>query len=466
MQAIDQMNKAWEDERKAKLVTLGQSSKPYGEIVTFLENEIRDSTRMTKFKHTIHCFRSDGIYQLHRAIEDVLGATQVQDKKAGMSDPSTAVDTIDVILADGRRVKVPYGKIDLPSMGEDAFININYHYDLKVMLITGECQFKFQGLVDTVIAKTINYLKTDSIYRNQALVVDSAINHGQPEVLDLFGIDSELMILSEKTTYDLGPIKARLLHADRCKEKGIPLKYGALLAGPYGTGKTLLAFKLGKEATENNWSFIYLRSPELLAETLRMAKTLDNNGNGILVFVEDIDQVTRGERGASLQEILNTLDGGDTKNMNVIALFTTNHIELIEPTFLRGKRIGTIISMPFLDVTTAQAYLDKFCPDTDFIGDFAPVLELIAKSNIAPAFMVEILENLKSNMLLEDKKTITAAELKYCVESYIYQVELSRTKDTSVTREQRLATALRENIHTPEFYDSVAAITREVMNEE
>jgi ATP-dependent 26S proteasome regulatory subunit len=120
------------------------------------------------------------------------------------------------------------------------------------------------------------------------------------------------------------------------------------------TGKTLLAFKLAKEAIGNGWSFIYLKSPELLAETLRMCKTLDQNGHGIIVFTEDVDQVTRGNRDGALQDILNTLDGGDTKDMNVIALFTTNHIELIEPTFLRGKRIGSIISMPMLNAATAK----------------------------------------------------------------------------------------------------------------
>ena len=51
-----------------------------------------------------------------------------------------------------------------------------------------------------------------------------------------------------------------------------------------------------------------------------MAKTLDRNGNGIIVFTEDIDQVTSGNRDSALQDILNTLDGGDTKDMNVIAL--------------------------------------------------------------------------------------------------------------------------------------------------
>lgn len=88
-----------------------------------------------------------------------------------------------------------------------------------------------------------------------------------------------------------------------------------------------------------------------------MCKVVDRSGHGVVVFVEDIDQVTRGNRDAAMQDILNTLDGGDTKDMNVITLFTTNHIELIEPTFLRGKRIGSVITMDCLD---AEKPREKF----------------------------------------------------------------------------------------------------------
>jgi hypothetical protein len=62
----------------------------------------------------------------------------------------------------------------------------------------------------------------------------------------------------------------------------------------YGTGKTLYAFKAA-QAIQNNWSFIYLKSPELLADTLRMAKTLDKMVMVSLYLFEDIDQVTRGD---------------------------------------------------------------------------------------------------------------------------------------------------------------------------
>lgn len=51
--------------------------------------------------------------------------------------------------------------------------------------------------------------------------------------------------------------------------------------------------------------------------------------------------------------------------MNVITLFTTNHLELIEPTFLRGKRIGKVISLGALDEATAKEFIER-----SFVGDY------------------------------------------------------------------------------------------------
>lgn len=225
----------WDQEKKSELVKLGNSHKNYNEILVYLENEISNAQRMVRFDYKIYCFRSDGIYQLHRAIEDTIGATSVQDKESGPSGGgSGAVDTIDIILADGSRRKVPYGTISLPNMGEEAHIEIFYSDNDKYLRVRGECQFKFQSLMDEIIEKTNFLLKTDSIYKNQAIEISKNVDKGQPTILSLSGVEKEHMILSEEVEYALSPLKARILHPEKCVQKGITLKFGALLEGPYG----------------------------------------------------------------------------------------------------------------------------------------------------------------------------------------------------------------------------------------
>jgi len=464
MEAIKIVQQSWEVEKKAELVKLGQSTKPYNEILAHLESEIENAGRMTNFDYKIPCFMNDGIYQLNRAIEEIIGVAHVQAGKQPSGGGDRPMDTIDIQLANGTRKKVPYGNIDLPDMGEGAIIQIGYANNLKVLHVRGKCQFKFNPLIDKIIARTKELLNTDSIYKNQTFEINASIDGGQPQIVDLKGLDKEIMILSQETEGALSPLYARILHAENCKKAGIPMKFGAILEGPYGTGKTLLAFKLAQLANEHNWAAIYLKSPELLADTLRMAKTLDKNGNGIIVFTEDIDQVTRGERTVALQDILNTLDGGDTKDMNVIALFTTNHLEQIDPTFLRGKRIGTIISMSYLDAFTAEKYVAAFCKKINLEGNFTPVYELIGSSNIAPAFMAEIIENVKSTMVIRGDNTVGADEFLGCVKSYLRQVALSRTKDNYVTNELALANSLKAVLHDVGYFTEVEKVVSDVLS--
>jgi transitional endoplasmic reticulum ATPase len=357
-----------------------------------------------------------------------------------------SITTIPVELADGTKVKVPFGDISLEGLGEGSCVSINYDERKHELVVTGKCQVRYQSLMDDIILETMEGLETNSIFKGQALEITD-IN--EPKIMDLSAYENQLMVLSRKTEYDLRPIYARLNNPQRCIDKGIPLKFGALLEGGYGTGKTLLAFKLAKEAISKGWSFIYLKDPTILAEAIRMAKTIDRSGWGCIVFTEDIDQVVRGKRDAAMQDILNTLDGGDTKNMNVITLFTTNHIELIEPTFLRGKRIGTIITMSTLDAETADVFIRKSFEVGDYVinESLTEVCQMVEEAKIAPAFMAEIIEKVKAMMVLADSNEVKADDIKFSVQSYLHQVELSQTKDMSETPEQRLITAVNEVFH-------------------
>lgn len=455
---LEQKVNQYEMAMKDKFVKImSQPGIKYADALDYIDNELKQSKKMAKINYRIRCFRNDGIYQLNQAISQVFGAVVSKEQRNPSGESS--VQTVDITLADGTRVKAPYGDISLEGLGEGSSININYDSSTHDLVITGKCQFRFSSLMDDIIEVTKHNLRTNSIYKGQALEI-SDIN--DPKILDLSGIDRQLMVLSKETEYALRPIYARIMNPTMCLEKGIPLKFGALLEGGYGTGKTLLAFKLAKKAVANNWMFIYLKDPKLLAEALRMSKIIDQSGHGVLIFVEDIDQVTRGNRDSAMQDILNTLDGGDTKDMNVITLFTTNHIELIEPTFLRGKRVGTIISMGPLDAETAEQFIRKSFEIGCYtiLDDLTDVCKFIEASHIAPAFMAEIIEKVKSMMVLANQCEVRADDIRYSVQSYLRQVELSRTKDMSVTPEKKFVDALLEVLHIEKNEKTFATFIR------
>lgn len=420
----------YEEKQKQKLVELGQSTKPWRDILKYLANEIKLAGKMSNFNYEILCFRSDGCYHLNRAIEEIYGVSQGKgdDKPSG---GEANLETLDIELADGTRLKVPYGKIALPEAGEGANIDINYDKSKNLLHVTGSCEFQWASMIDDIVERTKLLLNTESIYQSQAIELESDF---EPKIINLSNIDNEFMVLSKETQQEMKPLDSRILHPEKCIAKGIPLKLGVLLEGPYGTGKTLFAFKIAKKAISNNWTFIYLKEPKLLATTLKLSKTLDKSGNGIIVFVEDIDQVTTGDRDKAMQDILNTLDGGDTKGMNVISMFTTNHITQINPTFLRGKRIGSIISMGPLTADTALQYMaHTFRGQYDLkLEGMDIVCKRIEKCGIVPAFMAEICEKVKSNMVFEEDGTpIEAIHIDTSLTAYLRQVGLATTQDKS-----------------------------------
>ncbi len=430
----------YEESQKQRIIEVCQSNMKYADVLGFIEGEIKQSKKMASFKYTLLCWKPDGVYQLNRAINEVFGSAVSKEDKSPSGNSN--IDTVDVILADGSRTKVPFGKISLEELGENSEININYDNDRHLLLVKGQCQFKYQSLIDDIVERTKELLATESIYKNQALEIT---NLSEPKIMTLAGIDKQFMVLSKKTEFELQPLRSRILYPEKCIAKGIPLKYGCLLEGKYGTGKTLLAFKLAKDAVNNGWSFVYLKDPSLLAETLRMCKVVDRSGHGVIVFVEDIDQVTRGNRDSAMQDILNTLDGGDTKDMNVITLFTTNHIELIEPTFLRGKRIGSVITMDCLDAETAERFIRETFSEAEGYSvddDLSDVCNYIAKAQIAPAFMAEIVESTKSKLIFTEETHVTSFHIKTSVESYQRQVGLASKKAIIETPADKLAAGL------------------------
>jgi SpoVK/Ycf46/Vps4 family AAA+-type ATPase len=121
------------------------------------------------------------------------------------------------------------------------------------------------------------------------------------------------------------------------KEKG---KASLLFTGDYGTGKTETAIKVGIAAQRRHGrTFFYLENSEKFTALIPYIK----NYQGACVFVEDVDQISSGDRDSAMNDLLNHLDGNELKRIDCVFIFTTNNDKKIHPAMRRPGRIDQIV---------------------------------------------------------------------------------------------------------------------------
>jgi transitional endoplasmic reticulum ATPase len=264
------------------------------------------------------------------------------------------------------------------------------------IVISGEVKRKFEKETQEIIAKTKELLHTRSIYRGQAVHMDLSWYDGSRR-FDVMNDSPKFMKISESKLILNAVVKFELEtsifmlieHTKACEAHGIAIKHGALLKGTFGTGKTMTAKVIAKKCVDNGWTFIYLKQANQLASGLKMAKMY----SPAVVFVEDIDTVVN-NRDESMNELLNVLDGVDTKDSKIITVLTTNKPEEIEPSFLRAGRIDSIIHFSEPDAATAMEFVrtfsGEFLKDDEDLSKVGEILQ-----GLVPAFICEAVNKAK-----------------------------------------------------------------------
>ena len=141
---------------------------------------------------------------------------------------------------------------------------------------------------------------------------------------------------------------------------------GVLLAGPPGSGKTLIARALANQCEA---SFISIKGPELLSkwvgeaekgvrEVFRRAK----QAAPCIVFFDEIDSLAprrsgdldRNTSNGVIAQLLTEMDGIEGRE-GVIVLAATNRADLIDPALLRPGRFDLIVELEYPDEVGRQA---------------------------------------------------------------------------------------------------------------
>lgn len=298
----------------------------------------------------------DAALALYKALTRTYGFTGLVDTPpASMFEEKKPPVLVGVEVSPGHTVQIPWGAMVIHG--------IKGRLESEATLVDGQPVFVLGGTivqrdrhqVDKIVALAKEILRTESIYRGKAIKVDLPPRHldllKAPKFMEVNDVQEGDLIFPRVVqqaveTNIFVPIK----HTAVCRAHDIPRRRGILLAGPYGTGKTLTALVTAKLCVNNGWTFIYVDNLEQLPQALHFAKQYAPS----VVFGEDINRVVSGDRDEDMDEYFNVLDGVDRKKDEVMVIFTTNEVDEIHPGMMRPGRIDAIIPVepPDAEATT------------------------------------------------------------------------------------------------------------------
>lgn len=313
-------------------------------------------------------FPLDGAYALSQVIIERYGWQEGKPIRSFFGERKPQI--LQVPSGPNTKVDVPWGHFELPNVEGILMTSLDVNsVGQAVFVLTAQVKRKDEGTVRALFADLGEYLKHNSLYRGKAIKIRFRDEDGdpipmpEPEFLDLSHVNRDNLILNDKLMVS---IRANLFtpieRVHDCLANDIKVKRGVLLGGPYGTGKTLSAMVAARIAEDNGITYVYSPRADELGDAIAFAKQYQSPA--CVVFCEDIDRTVTGERTVAMDDILNILDGIDTKSENIITVLTTNHLENVNQAMLRPGRLDAIIDVEKPDAKAAERLVRYYGGDS------------------------------------------------------------------------------------------------------
>ena len=283
--------------------------------------------------------------------------------------------------------------------------------------------------------------------RSKAKLLSEA--RGKVTFNDVAGIDEAKEEVEEIVEFLRDPKKFRRL--------GGKIPKGALLIGPTGTGKTLLARAIAGEASVPFFSISGSDFVEMFvgvgASRVRDMFEQGKKNAPCIIFIDEIDAVGRSrgaglgggndEREQTLNQLLVEMDGFET-NEGVILIAATNRPDVLDPALIRPGRFDRQVVVPNPDIVGREAILKIHSKKISMGPDVK--LRTIARGT--PGFSGADLANLCNESALlaarKNKRIVTMEDIEEAKDKVMMGAE---RRSMVMTEDDKKLTAYHEGGH-------------------
>lgn len=353
----------------------------------------------TAVKRDFNVFPWDGAFALSKALESKFGWAAAQSTPSFFGDQPPKL--IDIEIDYGVKTQVAWGRFGIPTLSY-GFVECDVARNRDGQLcfsLYSKVLRKDEKVVLELFEEIEKLLEAGSIYAGKAFKIrfrddnGHALSMPSPEFLRTDHVNKDMLIYNDEV---MDAIQTNLFtpieRIQDCIANDVPVKRGVLLGGAYGTGKTLAATVASRLAVDNNVTYLYVPRADELGDAIAFAKQYQSTA--CVIFCEDIDRAINGERSVEMDDILNILDGIDTKGNKIITVLTTNHLENINPAMLRPGRLDAVIDVEKPNASAIAKLIHLYGKGTvDPTADLSEVGQTL--EGVIPAVVAEVVKRAK-----------------------------------------------------------------------